>query len=140
MAIFDRILTNFMQLSYSPSYYLAWLIVLLAIFFAFKLFIFTDWKLFMTQTSKTAPPEEKFIDKKISHHNIDVPMMLIDCPFCNTAKYHLIPESTQKKVKESPSGITTMLIKEMDICEHTFLVYFDKEYKVRSMQKVDIIS
>jgi hypothetical protein len=139
IALLDRISTSILSLAYSFFYYLAWGVVLFVIFFAFKLYVFSDWHLFTAPVAPPDTPNGQFIDRKMGHADIDAPLMLIICPHCKTARYHLIPESTQLKVNESPSGITTMLIKEQDFCGHTFLVYFDRNYKVRSVQKVDII-
>ena len=67
-------------------------------------------------------------------------VMFVECPKCNRAKSISIPEEISLKTLKSPSGMTSMLIPSQEICEHTFIVHFDKNFKVRNTQQVDCIA
>ncbi|MHA1674859.1 MAG: hypothetical protein ACTSYI_14685 [Promethearchaeota archaeon] len=154
IALLDRLITGVFQVDYSLFYYLGWLIVLLVVILAFRIFVFSDWQLFAfpssdspssdtpssdTYSADIPNSEQLFVDKGAKKDVINSPLILVECPICHTTKYRVIPETTQHQVSESMAGISSMLIKQKDICEHTFLVYFDRQYKVRNVQKVDIV-
>ena len=138
IAVFDSIFTNYIGVAYSFFYYLGWITVLMAVFMGFYIFVLPNWvSLNRSVGLKQKLKKKSWIEK---FEPLSDPVMLIICPKCKKAKYHVIPENIQEEVKNSPSGITSLLILKDEICEHTFLVYFDKQYKVRSMQSVDYVA
>lgn len=139
IAILDIILTNFGGMAYSFTYYLAWVDVLVATSIAFRIFVFPNWSFVSRDIGSTIKKQDE--QSPIKKHGVPPsPMMFIVCPICNTAKYYLLPEEMRKKVSESPSGIASMLIPPHEICEHTYVVHLDKNFKVRNTQPVDFIA
>ncbi len=61
--------------------------------------------------------------------------VFIQCPICHKSG---TIEVKKKEIERSPTGLTTIEIKE-DICEHRFLVYVDKNFKMRESEKLDFI-
>ncbi len=132
-ALLDRVWNLFIRHESSPFYFLGWLGVLFGIIFAFKLFVFSDWRQFQL------PKQSKeFIDRDKTSSNLHGPLMLIMCPICRETKYRIISKNAQEKVSTNPGGIATMLINKNDICPHTFVVYYDKNFKVRNTQPLDV--
>lgn len=59
----------------------------------------------------------------------------IICPICRSKKYINIP----KRIIEQAKQLTSILIPVGRICDHAFVPFIDKQFKVRGYQKLDAL-
>ena len=73
------------------------------------------------------------ISSKIIEYNELTKEINITCPQCNTINKVNIPEKIIEKTKQ----LTTVSIPSGYMCQHTFQLFIDKDFKIRGYQKVD---
>ena len=61
--------------------------------------------------------------------------VFINCPICKKSGHIKVPEDV---VKAKRTGLSTVTV-ERRICEHTFLVYVDRNFNMRESEKIDYI-
>ncbi len=124
-ALFDPIFNIFFNINFSIFYFIAWIAVLGAIFFASHSFILNDWNKIKKDIKNIINSDE---------------VIYLSCPKCHTAKYYDIPDSKIKKIHESPTGITPIVIPKNITCEHEYIIYIDKKFHVRSREILGFIA
>ena len=68
-----------------------------------------------------------------------VKRLILKCPVCGASKMQKIPESLINKRNCNEKGICTILIPEDSICEHLFVVYVDRDFRIRGADTPDEI-
>ena len=63
--------------------------------------------------------------------------MFLECPFCGITKPKEIPKNIKWRSIIATSGVTEILIPQWLVCEHTFLIYVDKNLKVRGTSPIE---
>ncbi|MHA1672830.1 MAG: hypothetical protein ACTSYI_04325 [Promethearchaeota archaeon] len=130
IAVMDALVYSVLGMDFPLFYYLGWMDVVFAMIFATRNFIFSDWSVVKHEINLTAE----------NHTENSSKVLFIECPICKRAKYISILEKILLKTLKSPSGMSSMLIPSQEICEHTFIVHFDENFKVRNTQQVDFIA
>lgn len=128
--LIDAVINNIVNRSFPLFYYLSWIMLFFILIKSARDFIFHH-------------KEAVILDNNFLHDgNQEKPShsMFIECPICHSASYYPISESISKKAQQNPSGITSMLIPAMTVCEHAFIVHFDLDFKVRNTQEVDFVA
>ena len=57
----------------------------------------------------------------------------VTCPICKTKKNLDIPE----RIVNQDTSLTSILIPELRVCDHAFIVFIDKKFKMHGSQKID---
>ena len=60
--------------------------------------------------------------------------VLLECPICHAKDFVTL----NGEVSKNEAGLTKILVPKKLLCKHTFQVFVDKNYKVRSYQKIDL--
>lgn len=59
----------------------------------------------------------------------------IICPVCQKSGWLMVPK---EPIQSSQKGLTTITI-EKTICDHTFIVYLDKNFNIRAREQIDFV-
>lgn len=153
--VFLFILADFIYLyshmlsGYSVFYYFAVISGMISIA-GFFIGIFLPPKLqseeFQKITEKTLEREQNDVNfesrsigiKPLPHRTGEKPAILIQCPKCLKYLYYEISDSLRDKRARNPKELVSIRIPPNLICEHSFLVYLDKEFGIRSYTLIDL--
>ncbi|MCF2138777.1 MAG: hypothetical protein K9W44_01815 [Candidatus Lokiarchaeota archaeon] len=66
------------------------------------------------------------------------PAIQIQCPTCYKFLYYEIPDSLIEKRTQNPKNLVSIKVPSGLICEHSFLIYIDKQFAIRSYSPIDL--
>ena len=67
----------------------------------------------------------------------DIPAITIQCPECRKFLYYEITSTIMEARMANPKELVSISIPPEIICEHTFVIYVDKRFEVRSVSSID---
>lgn len=87
-----------------------------------------------------ATPDQRFSMENLKEFRLkhsEKPAIVIQCPKCYKHLYYEIPKDLISRRLNNPKDLVSISIPSQIICPHTFVVYIDRQFAIRSSALID---